>query len=384
MVRRAPSFGGAHPTAASGVNAMYRTRPDGARPWRAVACAALVAACTATAPATREWTLDPALEPVESGTDVLLIALGVVDEDVVWASGARGTWARSTDGGATWATGTVPGADSLQFRDVHAFDADRALLLSIGEGEQSRVYETADGGATWTLRFTNREPRGFFDCFGFFDARHGFAFSDSFDGRFLLIETTDGGRTWSEVPTDRLPPANPGEGAFAASGTCVAVHDDRHAWIGTGASQAGARVLRTDDRGQTWQAAATPIAGGAAAGIASVAFRDARHGAALGGDIALPDSARDNVALTDDGGATWRLGGRPTFTGAVYGAAWVPAAPGPTIIAVGPRGLSFSTDGGAAWQPLDTLNHWGVAAAAPDRIWAVGPNGRITRIRLFR
>jgi hypothetical protein len=93
---------------------------------------------------------------------------------------------------------------------------------------------------------------------------------------------------------------------------------------------------------------------------------------------------RDNVAITADGGVTWQLGGRPTFTGAVYGAAWVPGAPQPTLIAVGPRGLAYSTTGGRSWAALDTLNHWGVAAAAPDRVWAVGPNGRITRIRLFR
>jgi photosystem II stability/assembly factor-like uncharacterized protein len=198
------------------------------------------------------------------------------------------------------------------------------------------------------------------------------------------VETSNGGDTWTEIEPSRLPPANAGEGSFAASGTCVAVHGDSLAWIGTGASAAGARVLRTTDRGRTWSVANTPIVSGSSAGIASVAFRDARNGAALGGDIALPDSVRNNVALTADGGATWRLGGRPSFTGAVYGAAWVPGAPRPTLVAVGPRGVSVSGDGGGSWLPVDTLTHWGIGMASPRRGWIVGPGGRIHLLRTWR
>jgi photosystem II stability/assembly factor-like uncharacterized protein len=301
----------------------------------------------------------------------------------VWVSGAGGTWARTTDGGASWQSGVVPGADSLQFRDVHAVDAETAFLLSIGSGDESRIYHTADGGGSWTLQFRNEEPRAFFDCFDFWDAASGLAFSDSFDGRFLLVQTADGGATWTPVPAERLPPANEGEGGFAASGTCLVVAGDSSAWVGTGASEGGARVLRTTDRGLSWSVAETPIVKSASAGITTLAFRDTLLGAALGGDIAQPDSVTDNVAITRDGGVTWELAGRPSFTGAVYGSAWVPGAPLPTLAAVGPRGMAYSTDEGRSWAPLDTLNHWGVSFASPDRGWAVGPDGRITRIRLY-
>lgn len=342
-----------------------------------------LAACPGTRRVT-PWTLEPSIEPQGSGTDALLIGTSVVNDSVVWVSGSKGTWLRTTNGGATWEGGTVPGADSLEFRDVHAFDAENAFLLSIGTGDQSRIYRTSDAGETWALTFRNDEPRGFFDCFDFWDARHGMAFSDSVDGEFLLIETADGGATWTRIPADRLPPAREGEGAFAASGTCLVVRGDATAWIGTGASDGGARVLRTTDRGRTWSVAETPIVKGTSAGIASLAFRNERHGAALGGDIAEPDSPSDNVALTRDGGETWTLGGRPTFTGAVYGSSWVPGAPEPTLVAVGPKGVSYSTDGGVGWAALDTLNHWGVAFASPERGWAVGPEGRISRLRLYR
>lgn len=329
------------------------------------------------------WVFSPKLEPQGSGTGARLIGISVVDDSVVWVSGTDGTWARTVDGGATWTSSVVAGADTLQFRDVHGVDARNAFLLSIGPGEQSRIYRTADGGATWTTQFTNTDENGFFDCFDFWDPMHGIAFSDSFEGQFLLIETMDGGTTWTRIPPDRLPPANEGEGGFAASGTCLVAHGDSTAWIGTGASDGGARVLRTTDRGRTWSVVETPLVKSGSGGIFTVAFRDSVNGAVLGGDNALPEAVTDNVALTQDGGTTWALGGRPSFPGAAYGSAWVPGAPAPTLVAVGPRGISYSTNAGRHWLRLDTLDHWAVSFAAPDRGWAVGPGGRISRIGIF-
>ncbi|MGD8278132.1 MAG: hypothetical protein PVH00_08905 [Gemmatimonadota bacterium] len=328
------------------------------------------------------WTLAPTLEPQRSGTSSLLIAVFPVDASVVWASGAGGTWTRTTDGGATWEAGVVPGADSIEFRDVFALDARTAWLLSIGNGPDSRIYRTDDGGANWSLQFGNEDPDAFFDCFGFWDAEHGLAFSDSHDGAFTIIRTEDG-RTWAPLPTASLPPANDGEGGFASSGTCLVTMGDSTAWIGTGASGAGPRVLKTTDRGRTWTAIAAPLPAGPSAGITTVSFRDPTNGAILGGDIGRPDAFTDNVALTVDGGATWTAAAHPPFPGAVYGSAFAPGSPDPTLVAVGPGGLALTTDGARTWVPLDTLNHWGVGFAAPDAGWAVGPNGRITRIRAW-
>jgi len=49
----------------------------------------------------------------------------------------------------------VPGAEALDFRDVHAFDEKTAHVLAIGPGDASRIYRTTDGGATWTKTFAN-------------------------------------------------------------------------------------------------------------------------------------------------------------------------------------------------------------------------------------
>lgn len=313
-----------------------------------------------------------------SGTTALLQAVSVVNDRIVWVSGHDATYARTTDGGATWHAARVPGADSLQFRDVYAVDADTAYLLSAGAGDRSRIYKTTDAGQTWSLQFTNHDPDAFFDCMDFWDARHGVAMSDAVNGRFPIIVTSDGGATWTPVPASALPAAGAGEGGFAASGTCVTARPPGDAWIATG-NGSTPRVLHTGDRGRTWTASVTPIAGGPGAGLTSVAFRDGRHGVVVGGPIGAPRTWSDNVAITADGGATWTLGGRPPFPGAIYGAVYVPHARTPMLVAVGPGGAAVSHDDGRTWAALDTVAYWSVGFASPSAGWAVGPRGRITK-----
>ncbi|MDH3457185.1 MAG: hypothetical protein OER90_10125 [Gemmatimonadota bacterium] len=339
---------------------------------------AVVAIISGTAACRSHSGLSVVLETQHPSTGVRLQAVSVVTSSVAWASGLAGTYARTLDGGTSWTVGVVPGADSLQFRDVHAVSADTAYLLSAGSGALSRIYQTTDGGAVWTLQFMSDEPRAFFDCLDFWDGSHGVAFSDAVDGQFIIMRTEDG-RRWERVPPEHLPPALPGEGSFAASGTCVIVRGTSDGWIGTG-NASRARILETRDRGRTWTAAETPVVAGEAAGITSVAFADARQGAAAGGEIgqSLADSAR--VAATSDGGLTWRSAGAPTFPGAVYGVAYVPDARPPILVAVGPGGASYSVDHGARWWPLDTLGYWGLGFAGPAAGWLAGPAGRITKV----
>ena len=146
-------------------------------------------------------------ESQTSGTTVRLRGVSAVNERVAWASGDKGTYARTVDGGKTWRAGQVAGASHLDFRDVDAFSSDVAYLLAIGEGEKSRIYKTVDGGLNWTLQFQNSRPTAFFDAMAFWDARHGIAMSDPVDGRFLVITTADGGATWKEISPSGMPPA---------------------------------------------------------------------------------------------------------------------------------------------------------------------------------
>jgi photosystem II stability/assembly factor-like uncharacterized protein len=139
-------------------------------------------------------------------------------------------------------------------------------------------------------------------------------------------------------------------------------------------------VFRSTDRGRSWQVADTPLhAGNSASGIFSLAFSDARHGVAVGGQYNKPNERFDNVALTDDGGATWRLASGALPAGYMSGVAFIPGTHGRSLVAVGLAGTARSTDGGESWAMVDTVAYNSVAFASRDAGWAVGPRGRIAR-----
>jgi photosystem II stability/assembly factor-like uncharacterized protein len=315
-----------------------------------------------------------------SGVSVRLRGVSAVNRRVAWASGDKGTYARTTDGGRTWRAGVVPGAEELDFRDVDAFDADTAYLLAIGEGERSRIYKTTNGGAHWTLQFQNRRASAFFDCMAFWNRARGIAISDPVEGHFLVVTTDDGGRTWKETDASRMPAALAGEGGFAASGTCVAVGGSSDAWFGTGGPE-GARVFSSRDGGRGWEVSTTPLATGKAAGVFSLTFWGAGSGAAVGGDYTLEKESAGNAALTSDNGKTWRAVGERRPTGYRSCVARVNGTRDPTLIAVGPSGSDYSVDGGRTWTQLGAEGFHSVSIAhGGEAAWAVGENGRVARL----
>ena len=320
---------------------------------------------------------EPRWQAQTSGVTARLRGVSAVSERVAWASGAAGTVVRTVDGGTTWTRRPVPDAEKLDFRDVDATGRDTAYILSIGSGAASRIYKTTDAGASWTLQFTNNDPKGFFDAMAFWDARRGLVMGDSIDGRFDILRTLDGGTTWRRIPAGALPHALQNEGAFAGSGTNVAVVAGGHAWIGTGAATRS-RMLHTRDYGETWSIAETPIASSGSSGIFSVAFRDPRVGLAVGGDYRKENEATDNAAMTLNGGLIWEavrgLGG---FRSVV--------APIPKTqrgwIAVGPSGADVSMDDGRSWTPIPGGGYHAFAFAPGGRTgWGVGEKGAIGKL----
>jgi photosystem II stability/assembly factor-like uncharacterized protein len=132
----------------------------------ALALGAGVAACGPGTPGGRHapaGAVSLSWEPQASGTTASLRGLSVVSDSVAWASGSGGTWLRTTDGGRTWRAGTVPGAAALDFRDVHAFGADTAVLMSAGTGRASQIHRTTDGGWSWTRAYVLPDSQGFLD-----------------------------------------------------------------------------------------------------------------------------------------------------------------------------------------------------------------------------
>ena len=321
------------------------------------------------------------LSEQDGATRSLLIGLSPVNESVVWASGTGGVVLRTTDGGTSWTSMVVPGADSLQFRDIHGVDAETAYVLSAGTGSASRIYKTTNGGHDWTLQFQNEDPGGFFDCMDFWDSDTGIAFSDQVDGEFIIVRTSDGGTTWTRVPPGAVPDASDGEGSFAASGRCVMTVGDSTGYIGTGAGHS-ARLLKTVDRGLTWQVRETPIHDGTpTSGISSLSWIDETNGFAFGLELGGRDSLIHNAIHTNDGGTTWTVLTPPQLPD-VYGGAHVPDQEPVILLVAGPKGIDISSDGGQSWSSLSKLDHWGIAFVNSTTGWAVGPGGRITKIKI--
>jgi photosystem II stability/assembly factor-like uncharacterized protein len=168
-----------------------------------------------------------------------------------------------------------------------------------------------------------------------------------------------------------MPPALPGEFAFAASGECIVTDHGHTAWFGTGGA-AQARVFRSTDRGESWQVSATPIRSGPTAGIFALAFRGEQHGLAVGGDFTQPALSPDALASTADGGESWQLVAEAPNQ---YrsGAAWVT---GRDAVVVGPTGSDVSVDRGQTWQRFDSDGFDTVDCAYSRACWASGAQGR--------
>jgi hypothetical protein len=305
------------------------------------------------------------------GTTESLRGVSSVNERVVWASGTHGTVIRSTDGGVTWRRCTLPQeAGGLDFRGIVASSARQAMVVSSGEGGQSRVYETGDGGRTWILRLTNPDaPAGFFDALALGQGKRWFVLGDPVGASFVVL--LNGARL-------KTPPPVPGEGAFAASNSALAVGRSGEVWFATGGA-GGARVFHSADGGRTWSVAATPVRNdSASAGIFSIAF-DGRRGVAVGGDYRLPKDSTGNVAVSTDGGRTWSAPQGPPPGG--YRSSVVFLKRRNAWIATGTSGSDIASGDGHAWRTFDSAA-FNALGATPDgqTMWAVGPSGRVARL----
>ncbi len=304
-----------------------------------------------------------------SGVTSSLRGVSAVDDKVAWASGSKGAVLRTLDGGNSWTVRPVPDAATLDFRDVEAFDRDTAIIMSAGPGALSRIYKSTDGGEHWTLLLQNHREKGFFDGIAFWNPKQGLILGDAVDGRMTVLVTGDGGATWQPVDANSMPAAQEGEGAFAASGTSLAVRPGGRAWFATG-GKGGARVFRSRDWGRSWEVSTTPIRHDSdGSGIFSIAFWDDQQGVAVGGNYTRPTENTGNVALTNDAGRTWTAAVKTRPAG--YRSA-VMILNKEAALATGAGGTDITRDGGLTWSPCGTGGYHALSG-----VWAVGDKGII-------
>jgi photosystem II stability/assembly factor-like uncharacterized protein len=312
-----------------------------------------------------------------SNTTENLRGLSAVSSSVIWASGTHGTYLRTVDGGTTWIPGQVPGAETLDFRDVESFSADEAYLLAAGPGDQSRIYRTLDAGKTWTLQFINSDPKGFYDCISFWDRTHGIALGDPIEGVFEII-VTDDGEHWGPQPGAASPRSLAQEGAFAASGTCIVTQGDQ-VWFVTGGS--AARVFRSLNRGSTWAAADLPLVKDNASSGAFSVVLDGRGRAVIGGGDYQHPEGNPNLVYSEDGGSTWQV--LPFPQQSYFSAVAIDPGNRQHLLAVGSAHAAYADNlQSGIWKAYWDLNLNAAAFVGPGEAVAVGPQGKIVRFTL--
>ncbi len=289
------------------------------------------------------------IEVLQQGKSTSIRGLSVVDDNVAWISGSKGNIAITTNGGKTWNWQQVKGFEKSDFRDIEAFSDKEAIIMS--SGTPALILKTTDGGANWQVKYKNADTAYFFDAMEFTDKQTGYVLGDPINGQFVLMQTKDGGEHW--LASDNPAKALPGEAAFAASGTCLALNLNRkNIAIVTGGSNARL-MFRNTDEGK-WNYENLPIQHGKASqGAFSMVCGD-KSIVAVGGDYS-------KNKLNDSTACFFKLDNNPEFTlttGSATGfQSCIEYISDNTFLSTGTPGSNITTDGGKTWTKIDVISY---------------------------
>ncbi|NEU08126.1 oxidoreductase [Flavihumibacter sp. R14] len=302
--------------------------------------------------------------------------LSVVNNSVAWISGSNGYTARSIDGGTTWSWNQLAGYEKFDFRDIEAFSATDAIIVSAGT--PAVILATSDGGRSWQEVYRNSSPDIFLDGMDFWNRKRGIIYGDPISGKMQLLQTEDGGKTWKDISQNLSVPLMAGEASFAASGTVIRTLKNGEVFIGTGGVQS--RLFFSSNYGRTWKVTDIPIIQGqSSTGPFSIAFRNRKNGIAVGGDY-LKDTVRTrNLMLTNDGGVNWTAPQIPPYG---YRSA-IEYFTSNTVLTTGPTGTDISSNGGMTWKQLSSDGYNCVRKAKTGSlIILAGSKGKISKLTM--
>ncbi len=315
----------------------------------------------------------PTVAVLTQGTKSSLRGLSVVNNNIVWVSGSKGTVGKSTNAGKDWKWMTVKGFDTTEFRDIEAFDANTAVVMAIGE--PAYILKTIDGGQSWKVVYENKTKGMFLDAMEFWNVHAGIVIGDPIDGKFFIARTFDGGNTWKEIPELYKPIADSGEACFAASGTNIrALDNDEAVFVSGGKSS---NIFIKDKKIKL------PIVQGketTGANSVAVWHRFKKNGGdklvVVGGDFA-DSAAAPNCVYSNDRGKTWKISKTPPgsyrscveFLGEKY------------LVTCGLSGVDYSLDGAANWQNISKEGFHAVRIAKyGDAVFFAGGNGKVGKL----
>ncbi|WP_282014602.1 WD40/YVTN/BNR-like repeat-containing protein [Marinifilum flexuosum] len=276
-------------------------------------------------------------------------SIQVFDDSCVWLGGTNGNYCYTNNGGKSWQKAIVPGAEKLDFRDLHMFSQNHVILMSCGNGEDSRIYITKDGGKNWKMTQQNKHDKAFYNGIDFWNKKDGILTSDAIDEKPYVLITSNGGESWERLIPNEIPDLKEGEYAFAASGTGIITRGDNEVWIATGGLHS--RVFYSADKGKKWVVSETPIIQGTSTeGIYSFYINDKNKAISVGGNYKKIDYCKGNVIVSKDSGKSWKLA-----QGAEKMAfkECVKQLDTNVWMATGPSGTALSVDDGENWTEID-------------------------------
>lgn len=299
--------------------------------------------------------------------------ISAVDNSVCWVSGSLGQVWVTTDGGETWSNRAIPNMDTLQFRDIKAFNKDTVLVLSAGL--PAVIMKTMDGGVNWKNCYLNTNEGIFFDAFDFWDKKNGIAFSDATDSSLFIIKTIDGGETWYPILDSVLPNVHYKQGGFAASGSCLITYTKGKVIIGLGGPEA--TLLLGEDFGNKWHKSISPLDfGEASKGNFSFSIIDSTL-FCVGGDY-LGDSLSENtIARSEDFGLSWSLVTDSAVSGKYRSS--IVQINKDTIFTSSRTGTSYSLNGGETWVQISG-SYFSLSKGVDGSLWASGSKGKVAKL----
>ena len=243
----------------------------------------------------------------EIPADFDIEAISVVNADVVWVIADTALYVqrppsnyiplvlRTINGGVTWQVIRPVEVIGRFAKDIYAISADTAIITTAGSisSDTKTIFKTTNGGLTWN-QITASGNSGIF-LIQFFDAMNGVVVNNN-----RISTTNDAGNTWTQVAASNIPAFLSGETDIHYTADNFSARYGDRMWFGTNKG----RVMRTLDRGLTWQI--FPAAG-SNDNVTSIAFTDANNGvltAALNGNGSTL-YAQSKLFTTNDGGNTW-------------------------------------------------------------------------------
>jgi photosystem II stability/assembly factor-like uncharacterized protein len=311
------------------------------------------------------------LRVLTEGKQTSIRGLSVPRKNIVWASGSNGMVARSVDGGITFSWLLVKGYEQRDFRDVEAFDANTAIIISVAE--PALILKTMDGGKSWKEVFRDERSGMFLDAMDF-KGKQGVVVGDPIEGTVFMAKTHNRGERWIRVAAgDSCSIMEKGEAFFAASGENILLKKNNAALYVSGGVRS--RIH--------YKGVCLPLpvqAGRSTTGANALALHPSgKNGIVVGGDFS-DDRRSDSTVVLFSLDPVLSVSLPATFpNGYKSGAAYLTKE---IVVAVGTSGVDISRDGGQHWSQLSQQGFHVVKAVNAGSAILAGSKGRIALLEL--